>query len=69
MHLTLETGQEADGRWIAEVPEIAGAMAYGATRGDAMAKAEAVALRALAERLHHGETQSMPIHFSIRPDA
>jgi predicted RNase H-like HicB family nuclease len=65
MQLTLETEQEADGRWIAEVPELAGVMAYGATRSDAMAKAEALALRALAERLEDGEAQPMPINFLI----
>lgn len=65
MHLTLETEQEADGRWIAEVPELAGVLAYGATRGAAMVKAEALALRALAERLEHGEAQPMPISFAI----
>jgi predicted RNase H-like HicB family nuclease len=63
MRLTLDTEQEADGRWIAEVPELAGVIAYGATRGAAMAKAEALALRALAERLEHGEAQPMPIRF------
>ncbi len=51
MKLTIETDREADGRWIAEVPELPGVMAYGVTKGDAMAKAETLALRALAERL------------------
>jgi predicted RNase H-like HicB family nuclease len=55
MQLTLETEQEADGRWLAEVPEIPGALAYGATRDAAMAKAEALVLRVLAERQEHGE--------------
>jgi len=45
MQLTLETDQETDGRWLAEVPELAGVMVYGQTRGDAMAKAEALAFR------------------------
>jgi predicted RNase H-like HicB family nuclease len=47
MQLTLETEQESDGRWLAEVPEIPGALAYGETRDAAMAKAEALALRVL----------------------
>ena len=55
MKLTLETEQEADGRWIAEVPELAGVLAYGATRDEAMAKAEVLALRVLAEQIEHGE--------------
>jgi predicted RNase H-like HicB family nuclease len=49
------TSSEADGRWLAEVPVRAGALAYGQTREDAVAKVEALALRILAERLEHGE--------------
>ena len=55
MNLTFETEQEDDGRWLAEVPEIAGVMAYGATQTEAMAKAEVLAFRALAEQLERGE--------------
>ncbi len=50
----VETEREADGRWIAEVPALPGVMAYGQTREQAIAKAEALALRVLAERLEHG---------------
>ena len=52
---TIEAEQEDDGRWIAEVIEIPGAMVYGPTTHDAIAKAQALALRVLAERLEHGE--------------
>jgi predicted RNase H-like HicB family nuclease len=65
MQLTLEVEQEEDGRWIAEVPEIPGAMVYGPTRAAAMAKAEALALRALAERLEHGEATPMAFQFLV----
>lgn len=65
MRLTLEVERESDGRWIAEVPELPGAMAYGETREAAMAKAEALAFRALAERLEHGETVPMSISLSV----
>ena len=65
MQLTLETEQETDGRWLAEVPELPGVMAYGVTRDEAMAKAEALAFRALAERLEHGEARALPIQFSV----
>ena len=51
----IETEREDDGRWIAEVVEIAGAMAYGSTREQAAAKAQAIALRILADRVEHGE--------------
>jgi predicted RNase H-like HicB family nuclease len=50
MNLTFETEQEDDGRWIAEVPELPGVLAYGATRQQAIIKAEALALRVLAEQ-------------------
>ena len=52
---TIELEQEVDGRWIADVAEIPGAMAYGSTQEHAIAKAQAIALRVLAERLEHGE--------------
>ena len=65
MQLTLETEQETDGCWLAEVPELAGVMAYGETRNGAVARAEALAFSVLAERLEHGEAQPMPISFSI----
>ena len=52
---TIETEQEEDGRWIAEVVEIPGAMTYGSTPAEATAKAQALALRVLAERIEVGE--------------
>jgi predicted RNase H-like HicB family nuclease len=65
MKLTLETEQEEDGRWIAEVPELAGVLAYGATREEAMAKAEVLALRVLAEQLEHGEARPVGLSISV----
>jgi predicted RNase H-like HicB family nuclease len=53
--LDIEIQQEADGRWIAEIPVLPGVMAYGSTREEALAKVEALALRVLADRLEHGE--------------
>ena len=55
MIFRIEVEREEDGRWIAEVCELAGALAYGPTREEAVARAKAVALRAVAERLEHGE--------------
>jgi predicted RNase H-like HicB family nuclease len=54
--LNLETEQEDDGRWIAEIRDLPGVLAYGATRSEAIVRAEALALRVLADRLDHGET-------------
>jgi predicted RNase H-like HicB family nuclease len=56
MTFTVEVEQETDGRWMAEIPQIPGAMSYGTTRDEAVARAEALALRVLAERIEHGET-------------
>ena len=64
--LTIETERERDERWIAEVMEIPGAMAYGETRKDAIAKAQALALRAIAERIEHGEDETALVSLSFR---
>lgn len=58
MVFTLELEQEADGRWIAEVPQLPGTMAYGASREEALARAKALALRVVADRLEHGEAEA-----------
>ena len=63
MQFTLEVEREDDGRWLAEVAQLPGALAYGDSANEAMAKAEALALRALAEQLEHGEAK--PVEFSI----
>jgi len=65
MNFTLDCEREADGRWLAEVAELPGAMAYGDTADQAMARAEALALRVLAERLENGEAQPHAIHISL----
>ena len=49
--MTIETERETDGRWLAEVLEVPGALAYGTTQAQAVAQAKALALRGLAERL------------------
>jgi predicted RNase H-like HicB family nuclease len=53
--IRVETEREEGGRWLAEVPALSGALAYGQSREEAIAKVEALALRILAERLEHGE--------------
>jgi len=53
--MKIEIEREDDGRWIAEIPELPGVMAYGDSRNEAISKAEALALRVLADRLEHGE--------------
>ena len=53
MRFTIETEQEVDGRWIAEVRELSGVLAYGRTRDEAITKVEALGLRVLADRLEN----------------
>ncbi len=55
MNFLVEVEREDDGRWIAEVAELPGVLVYGETQGQAQAKAQALALRVLADRLDHGE--------------
>lgn len=56
MTLRIAIEQEPDGRWLAEVSDLPGVLAYGTTETDAIAKVQALARRVLAERLEHGET-------------
>jgi predicted RNase H-like HicB family nuclease len=65
MNYTLECEREDDGRWLAEVPELPGVLAYGITAEEAMSKAEVLALRVIAERLEHGEAQALDIRISL----
>ncbi len=65
MTLTIETEEEEDGRWLAEIPEIPGVMAYGQTVDEAIAKVQALALRVLADRLEHGEDVSPRLTISF----
>ena len=58
MDFRIECEREDDGRWLAEVPQLPGVLAYGSSADEAMAKAEALALRVLAERLEHGESRA-----------
>ena len=65
MNYNIEYEREEDGHWIAEVPKLPGVMAYGTTAEEAMVKAEALALRVLAERLEMAECSPMPISIAF----
>ena len=68
MPLTVEVEQEEDGRWLAEVPELPGVLAYGQTRQEAIDRAQALSLRVLADRLDHGESvPQMGSVFAVMP--
>jgi len=60
----VETEREEDGRWIAEIVDVPGVLAYGATENEAVASAQALALRILADRI---ETQKDPLIPSLSP--
>ena len=61
----IETEREDDGRWLAEVPELPGVLAYGLTESEAARKAETLALRVLADRLEHGEAEPVSIRITL----
>jgi predicted RNase H-like HicB family nuclease len=65
MNFEIECEREEDGRWLAEVPQLPGVLAYGGSANDAMAKAQILALRVLAERLEHNETGPQAITFTL----
>ena len=65
MHLVIDLEQETDGRWIAEVTNLPGVMAYGETPEAARSKVQALALRVLADRIEHGEAESKALSISF----
>jgi predicted RNase H-like HicB family nuclease len=65
MKLTIEYEQEEDGRWIAEIPQLPGVLAYGSSADEAGAKAQILALRVLADRLEHDEAKPVEISISL----
>jgi predicted RNase H-like HicB family nuclease len=65
MTFTVEYVQEDDGRWLAEVLEMPGVLAYGQSSDEAIAKAQALALRVLADRLEHGESTHEFVNISF----
>jgi predicted RNase H-like HicB family nuclease len=55
LRFVIETELETDGRWIAEIPQVPGALAYGATKEEAINKAYAIALRSVADDVEHSQ--------------
>ncbi len=62
----VETEREEDGRWLAEVIELPGVLAYGSSQDNAISKVQALALRVIAERLEHGEAGSELLSISFQ---
>jgi predicted RNase H-like HicB family nuclease len=69
MSYRVEIEREEDGRWIADVLEIPGAMAYGDSEDEALARAQALALRVIADRIEHGEGPRGPLSVSFETSA
>lgn len=66
MTLAIELDREDDGRWLADVPALAGVMCYGETRDEAVARVQALALRVIADRLEHGEAEPALLALSFQ---
>ena len=66
MTFKVELEREDDGRWIAEVADLPGVLAYGVTQNEAQAKVQALALRVVAEWLEHGEAGPDLLDISFR---
>jgi predicted RNase H-like HicB family nuclease len=66
MKLSIQLDLEDDGRWIAEVVELPGVIAYAADAASAIANVKALALRVIAERKEHGEPAPEPIFSTIK---
>ena len=64
MRFNFEIDRETDGRWIAEIPEIPGALAYGATEEEAKHKAYALALYAIADDVER-KNRDIPESISV----
>ena len=69
MSYHVEIEQEQYGRWLAEVVELPGVMAYGETAELALAQAQALALRVLADRIEHGEWPPGPVSVTFETSA
>jgi len=67
LRFRVEIEREEDGRWVAEVPELPGVLAYGASAAEAQAKVQALALRVVADRLEHGEAGPDLLDISFNP--
>jgi len=55
MRFTIEIEREQDGRWLADIPALRGAMTYASTRQEAIARVKVLALRIIADEIEHRE--------------
>jgi predicted RNase H-like HicB family nuclease len=64
VNFKIEFELEDDGRWVAEIPKLPGVMAYGATRDEAEAAVEALALRVIADQIETDKVGQKTINFA-----
>jgi predicted RNase H-like HicB family nuclease len=62
----VEIEEEEDGRWIADIADLPGVMAYGETEDEAIAKVQALALRVVADRLENGEGETNLLNIAFQ---
>ena len=64
MNYRIEFDREEDDRWIAEIVELPGVMAYGESKEDAESKVQAIALRTIADQLERERTTMDHVQFA-----
>ncbi len=71
LNFAIEIEQEADGRWIAEIPSLPGVMVYGNSETEAVRAVQALALHVLAERVGKDTTlaaeRELVVSFTCAP--
>ncbi|MEO8735933.1 MAG: type II toxin-antitoxin system HicB family antitoxin [Edaphobacter sp.] len=65
MKYQIDFEQEEDGRWIAEIADLPGVMAYGSTKADAESNVEVMALRVIADRIEREHTTMSQVQFAV----
>ena len=65
MRFKIEFDREADGRWIAEIPELPGVLVYGDTQEQAEVKVEALALRVIADKIERENRRTSHVEFAV----
>jgi predicted RNase H-like HicB family nuclease len=63
--LTVEFDREDDGRWIADVRELPGVLAYGQSKDEALAKVQALALRVVADKIEADGVAQTEVRFAF----
>jgi predicted RNase H-like HicB family nuclease len=70
MRLSIQLDREDDGRWLAEIPDLPGVMAYGIARDQSIGAVERLAVEVIADRIAHGELPEscFNLSFAVQDD-